>query len=145
MARFLNSKSLKREIDRLLNYKSDYLYIISPYIKGDELYEFLEDMHYEDTDVNIVYGKTKMNKGNYYDIMDFPNTRLYYLEDLHAKVFLNDSAAIISTMNLYDYSFDNNTECGVMFYRKDSDGHTDVYDFVRNEVVKKACLIKSFD
>jgi hypothetical protein len=44
---------------------------------------------------------------------EFPNIEIRYEKRLHAKYFANDFDAIITSMNLYDYSQDNNIEAGV--------------------------------
>ncbi len=45
---------------------------------------------------------------------DFPNIQIRYERRLHAKYYANESSAILTSMNLYNYSQDNNIEAGVM-------------------------------
>ena len=42
-----------------------------------------------------------------------PNIRIVCRERLHAKFYANDNASLFTSMNLYDYSVDNNIEAGV--------------------------------
>lgn len=45
---------------------------------------------------------------------EFPNIQIRYERRLHAKYYANETSAILSSMNLYTYSQDNNIEAGVM-------------------------------
>jgi hypothetical protein len=45
----------------------------------------------------------------------FPNISIIYEPRLHAKSYINDSEGIIASMNLYDYSAENNIEYGLAF------------------------------
>jgi hypothetical protein len=44
---------------------------------------------------------------------------MIFVKDLHAKIFVNEREAIITSMNLYDYSQKNNHEIGVLIKNKD--------------------------
>lgn len=46
-------------------------------------------------------------------LKEMPNIRIVYEERLHAKFYANDNASLFTSMNLYDYSVDNNIEVGV--------------------------------
>lgn len=50
--------------------------------------------------------------------MQFPNISLVYVPNLHAKYYANDEAGVLTSINLYDYSFKNNIEYGVIFESK---------------------------
>src|SRR5690606_1046859 len=43
----------------------------------------------------------------------FPNVSIIYVPNLHAKYYGNETHGIITSINLYDYSFKNNIEFGV--------------------------------
>jgi hypothetical protein len=45
---------------------------------------------------------------------EFPNIQIRYEKRLHAKYYASESAAIMTSMNLYSFSQDNNIEAGVM-------------------------------
>lgn len=48
------------------------------------------------------------------------NVRTSFCQNLHAKCYLNETSAIITSMNLYDFSQVNNNEMGV-FLQRDSE------------------------
>ena len=43
-----------------------------------------------------------------------PWVKTHVLEDLHAKCYLNEKEALVTSLNLYDYSMVNNVEMGVL-------------------------------
>lgn len=45
----------------------------------------------------------------------FPNVSIIFEPKLHAKSYVNEYEGIITSMNLYDYSAENNVEYGVSF------------------------------
>lgn len=47
-------------------------------------------------------------------LKELPNVRIVYEERLHAKFYGNDDASLLTSMNLYDFSIDNNIEVGVV-------------------------------
>jgi hypothetical protein len=47
-------------------------------------------------------------------LKELPNVRIVYEERLHAKYYGNDEASLITSMNLYDFSIDNNIEVGIV-------------------------------
>ena len=48
------------------------------------------------------------------------NTSIGYIPNLHAKIYLTEGHAIVTSMNLYEYSQVNNEEIGVLLgYRED--------------------------
>ena len=56
---------------------------------------------------------------------------LFECKDLHAKCYLNENTAIITSMNLYDYSQTHNREVGIKIDKEtpeDKDLYKEVYD-----------------
>ena len=68
----------------------------------------------------VVFGKNedKLSKSmNYEDVAfftQFPNVEIRHEKRLHAKYYANESNALLTSMNLYSYSQDNNIESGVL-------------------------------
>ena len=48
---------------------------------------------------------------------EFKNISIVYVPTLHAKYYANESKGVITSLNLYDYSFKNNIEFGVVSER----------------------------
>lgn len=55
-----------------------------------------------------------MENKSYNFIKDFVDIEMYFHPDLHANVYINENVALISSMNLYVYSIENNIGCGVL-------------------------------
>jgi hypothetical protein len=75
-------------------------------------------------DVRIVYGKSELapHEINWLSSLQFVRTS--FCQNLHAKCYLNERYAIITSMNLYDFSQVNNNEMGVFV---DRDQEADLY------------------
>nr|WP_280953616.1 phospholipase D family protein [Symbiobacterium terraclitae] len=106
------------------------LILISPYLKfNDRVKELLADKDRMKIDVRIVYGKTELapQEMNWLRSMEF--VRTFFCQNLHAKCYLNEQAAIITSMNLYEFSQINNNEMGVYIQRDvDPELYRDTYE-----------------
>ena len=121
MAIFLKDSELNHELELLFQEARFELILISPFIKlHDRLKSILktkQELH--ELKIVVVYGKNKSNKSKSLGKDDleffktFPNIEIRYEERLHAKYYANENASILSSMNLYDYSQNNNIEFGV--------------------------------
>ena len=54
-----------------------------------------------------------MSKADFDFFKKFLNVSIIYVPNLHAKYYGNESKGVITSINLYDYSFKNNIEFGV--------------------------------
>ena len=52
----------------------------------------------------------------------FQNINIYFLANLHAKCYLNENTALITSMNLYGYSEENNREMGIEINKSENYG-----------------------
>lgn len=121
MAKFLTGNELNLELERIFQNAKRTLLLISPYIKLhprfiSALRTKLED---HDLEIIIVFGKNEdksrsMTEKDFEFFKTFPNIQIYFEQHLHAKYYANESCAILTSMNLYDYSLNNNIEAGVM-------------------------------
>ncbi len=57
-------------------------------------------------------------------------TEVFFLPNLHAKCYLNENRAIVTSMNLHQYSETNNREMGVAILKSEE---CSVYDEIRAE------------
>lgn len=122
MAQFLTGNKLNSEIESILDKAQKQLILISPYIKLHERYicALKEKKADPELKIIVVFGKNeedpsksmKIDDLNFF--MDFPNIEIKYEKRLHAKYYANEESALITSMNLYSYSQDNNIEAGVV-------------------------------
>jgi hypothetical protein len=122
MARFLKGNELNSELEKIFENATEKLILISPYIKLHERYASVLKVKKDDPslEITVVFGKNEddfsrsMHLDDFAFFKEFPNIQIRYEKRLHAKYYANESSAILSSMNLYSYSQDNNIEAGVM-------------------------------
>ena len=120
MAQFKSGSALNDQLEKLIREAEDVLWIISPYIKlhNKIIAELKQKIGNPDLSVIVVFGKAEggVNKLSYEDatfFKTFANIEIRYEKDLHAKYYANEVGGLITSMNLYDFSQNNNIECGV--------------------------------
>lgn len=122
MAKFLQGDHLNSELIKVFERAEDQLVIISPFIK---LHQRIKDcLKKKQTEpklkITVVFGKNEDNiskslgKEEFEFLSEFPNIEIKYEPRLHAKYYANESSAILSSMNLYEYSQNNNIEFGIL-------------------------------
>ena len=115
MAEFLDTQGVSYYLKKLINNANDKLYLISPYLQlNNQLKLSLEDRHKFSIDIIIIYGKVSdINPEDSNWLQSMPGIKLLFHKDLHAKCYLNENEAIITSMNLYMFSQQNNVEMGI--------------------------------
>ncbi|EAZ82837.1 phospholipase D-like domain-containing protein [Algoriphagus machipongonensis] len=121
MSKFLTGDDLIEAIDDIIWDAQSILMIVSPYIKLDEYFKRLFDNHIRKPELHIIliFGKNEqevkrsMSKDDFDYFKKFPNISIIYVSSLHAKYYGNESRGVITSINLYDFSFKNNIEFGV--------------------------------
>lgn len=122
MARFLKGSAIGAEIEKLIQEATLDIFLISPYIKlHNRIKSELRDLKKRPkVNLKIVFGK---NEGNFYQSLNLedleflkglPNIEIRYAKLLHAKYYANEDKAILTSMNLYDFSQNNNIEFGIL-------------------------------
>jgi len=122
MIKFLKAFELNTKIEELLREAKANLWLISPYIKLHHRYKGVlkTQLHNDKLEIILVFGKndTDIQKSLPKEELDFfiqfPNIEIRYEKRLHAKFYMNDYLSIITSMNLYDFSQDNNIEAGIL-------------------------------
>ena len=130
MAKFLTTTGVSFHIEQLINKANEKLILISPFLKiNDRIKQSLEDKNRMKMDIRVVYGKNELqpDENNWLKSMQFIRTS--FCKDLHAKCYLNEKEAIITSMNLYEFSQVNNNEMGIHIDKeKDADIYKDVLE-----------------
>jgi phosphatidylserine/phosphatidylglycerophosphate/cardiolipin synthase-like enzyme len=115
MAKYLRTSSISAELENLIRDAKKELYIISPYLKlSDHIKELLNDKEREKVEVRIIFGKQELAPAEMSYLEELKYVRLYFSKNLHAKCYLNESKMIITSMNLYEFSQQNNKEMGIL-------------------------------
>ena len=128
MPKYLRTSGITAGVEELIREARERLYIISPYLKlSDNIRELLNDKEREKTEVRIIFGKQELNPTEMSYLQNLRYIRLYFSKNLHAKCYLNEKKMIISSMNLYEFSQQNNREMGILIER-DIEADKPVYD-----------------
>lgn len=118
MGKFLNTSATNYYLEELIKQARERLIIISPFLKfNDRIKELLADKDRMKIDVRLVYGKSELAPQEINWLRSLEFVRTSFCQNLHAKCYLNEEAAIITSMNLYDFSQVNNNEMGVYIQR----------------------------
>lgn len=120
MAKFLNTSAANYYLEELIKEARERLIIISPFLKfNDRIKELLIDKDRMKIDVRIVYGKSELAPAEINWLRTLEFLRTSFCQNLHAKCYMSEQAAIITSMNLYDFSQVNNNEMGVFIMREE--------------------------
>lgn len=122
MAKFFKGNDLNSEIGKLFEEAEEQIILISPYIKLHDHYASIFRAKKDNPKLHIiiVFGKNEndlsksMKEDDFNFFKDFPNIEIHYEKRLHAKYYSNENSAILTSMNLYDYSQDHNIEAGIL-------------------------------
>lgn len=121
MAKFLKGNALNAAIEEIFDDCEKELIIVSPFIKLHTRFTnaLKAKKNLDKLEIKILFGKNEkdisksFNKEDFEFLKDFPNIQISYNEHLHAKYYSNENHAVLSSMNLYEYSQDKNIEFGI--------------------------------
>ncbi|WPB74529.1 phospholipase D-like domain-containing protein [Archangium violaceum] len=96
------------------------LLIISPYIDptGDFVRQLEEASLSREVEVQVVFRKDKLSEyrgTDWFRRLEAAGVTLAVIERLHSKVYRNESAAIVTSMNFFSSSGENSFEVGIFF------------------------------
>ena len=129
MPKFLDTTGVSYHLQQLINNANEKLILISPYLKLNErLKQSLEDKDRMKIDIRIIYGKSELEPAENNWLKSLRSIRTSFCQNLHAKCYLSENGAIITSMNLYDFSQINNNEMGIYVDKTDdSQLYIDIY------------------
>ena len=79
--------------------------LISPFLQINEIYiDRLADAERREIPITIIFRENDLNPNEETRIRTLTGVRLLTCDRLHAKCYLNESIAIVGSMNLYEYS-----------------------------------------
>jgi len=132
MAKFLNTTGVSYHLEELIKGTKDRLILISPYLQfTDRIKEHLSNLNIQKRDIRIVYRENKLELEENNWLESQIGIRTSVCKNLHAKCYLNENEAIITSMNLYEFSQQNNNEMGI-YISKSMD--PDLYNATLEEV-----------
>lgn len=124
MPDFLDTQNISSEIANLIKNSKNKLYLITPYLQlNRQIKPYIKDLVYKSPSIQIIVvcRSDKINVEDMGFLQDLKNVFIWALDNLHAKCYMNEDTAIITSMNLYQYSEGNNYEMGIKFDKKDDE------------------------
>jgi len=100
MAKFLDTTGVSYHLQQLINGSNEKLILISPYLKiSDRLKQSLADKDRMKIDIRIIYGKGDLEPAEHNWLKSLHSTRTSFCQNLHAKCYLNEKEAIITSIS----------------------------------------------
>ena len=110
-------------MQELIRGSDEFIVLISPYLQTNpKIRELLEQKLRSDIHIRVIYGKRELRPEERDWIESLPSIELCFRETLHAKCYLNEKEAILTSMNLYQFSEVHNDEWGIRVLKKEEDG-----------------------
>ena len=133
MADFLTTTGISYRLEELIKSSEEKLYLVSPYLQiADSLKHLIKERDLKRIDIKVVYRKdNKINATDMNFLQELDSVTILCSENLHAKCYLNENTAILTSMNLYQYSQQNNKEMGIAVDKNDE---PDLYKKILDEV-----------
>ncbi len=131
MPKFLVTTGVSHHLQEMIDNSQERIILISPYLQlNDRIKESLEDKDKLKLDIRIVYGKSELSPDETDWLRELRFIRTSFCKNLHAKCYLNEKEAILTSMNLYEFSQVNNIEMGILISR---DEDTELFEKVYTE------------
>jgi len=128
MAKFLNTTGVSYHLEELIKGTKDRLILISPYLQFHKrVKDNIENLNIQKRDIRIIYRENKLQVEESNWLESQIGIRTSICNTLHAKCYLNEKEAIVTSMNLYSFSQQNNDEMGILVIREhDGDLYNDI-------------------
>jgi phosphatidylserine/phosphatidylglycerophosphate/cardiolipin synthase-like enzyme len=118
MATFLTTRGTTAAVEQLILHARNRLVLISPYIQlAGVAKSRIEEALRRGVEVILVCREKDLKQEERDQIMALRRVKLYFLPDLHAKCYCNEEKLIVSSLNLYAFSEQNNREMSVELSR----------------------------
>ena len=144
MAKFLTTEGVSKELSDIIKDATECLVLISPFLKFNErIKEFLAEKNRQneeflaekdrkllqrirerinnrqEIDIHVIYGKEKLKPEEKEWLKSMTSIRTKFRKNLHAKCYLNENKALLTSMNLYEFSQVNNDEMGLLVLKEE--------------------------
>jgi len=120
MAQFLVTSGVTYKLEELIKGTEDKLILISPYLQfSKKIKDNIENLNILKRDIRILYRENKLQVEENNWLVSQIGVRTSICSTLHAKCYLNEKEAIVTSMNLYSYSQNNNDEMGIYVTKKE--------------------------
>ncbi|WP_439880922.1 phospholipase D family protein [Pontibacter sp. MBLB2868] len=137
MSEFITTKGIAYHIEELVKRADKEITLVTPYLKiAPLLLERIMEHDRKGCFTTIIYGKDELRADQKLALSRLNNLNLYFAKNLHAKCYYNEKQLLITSMNLYEFSENNNREFGIVVDAKKE-------RYLYQEVVKEVESIKA--
>ena len=134
MAEFLTTTGINFKLEQIIQGAQEKLWIISPFLKiNPRIKELLEDKDRLKIDIRVIYGKNELRPEEKQWLASMTSIRTSFRRNLHAKCYLNEKEALLTSMNLYEFSQVNNDEMGLVVSQEQD---PDLFNKIFNESMR---------
>ncbi|MBU1921432.1 phospholipase D family protein [bacterium] len=134
MAKFLRTSAVTNNLEELIINSKEKLYLVTPFLKISERVKgLIAERDRARVEIRIIYGKTELQPAEAEWIGSLESTSIFFCENLHAKCYISETQAILTSMNLYEASQVNNYEMGIIVL-KEEDG--ELYKDISDETLR---------
>ncbi|MEO7994945.1 MAG: phospholipase D-like domain-containing protein [bacterium] len=114
MATFLATSGISHHLEQMLTASNSRLILVSPYLRVHEKSRvMLEELVAGGCLIQLVYGKEDLHPKELAWLKK-AGIEVRFCENLHAKCYMSDHAALVTSMNLHQYSQAINYEMGFL-------------------------------
>lgn len=133
MAEFLTTSGVSHRLEGIINDAEQRLYLISPYLQTNaRIREIIaRRAQSKSIDIRVICRNEDLRPDEKTWLASVPSIRIMGRDNLHAKCYMNEKEALLTSMNLYEYSQRHNDEMGILV-SKESDG--ELYDKIYGDV-----------
>ena len=136
MGEFLTTAGVSHRLEQIIKNANEDLILISPYFNVNRrVKELLEHKDRENINIRVVCRKSKLPKSENNWFNSLASVHTVFRKNLHAKCYLNENEALLTSMNLYEFSQINNDEMGIFITRTEE---PDLYKSIYEESVRLA-------
>lgn len=121
MAKYLDTSQISSELMQLLKEAKERIILVTYSLQvNTQIQERLKTKSKIGTlaEISLIYGNTKPKKTELEWMAEIDDLKVWQKKNLHAKCYINENKAIISSMNLYDYSQTTNVEMGFLITKE---------------------------
>jgi hypothetical protein len=137
---FLVTEGVSHHLQQMIANTKERLILISPYLKINErIRQSLEELDRFKINVRLVFRDYKLSTDEQMWLEGLLNIHTSNYEHLHAKCYLNENEAIVTSMNLYETSQVHNYEMGIHVSRQED---PELYEKINREAMRLVRIAK---
>ncbi len=107
---------------------------MSPYLRlNDRIRQLIQEKGRSGVHIRVLFGKKDLQPHEETWLRSQPNVHLSFLKNLHAKCYLHETLALVTSMNLHEFSQVHNAEMGILVSKAED---PELFDDVDQEVAR---------